>query len=394
MLPNENITQMYNIFTNITVGLNSLGKNLTNEETVRKILRSLTHSWTPKVTVIKEAHDLTELSIDKLIGSLIAHEINMERFLKSSSKKKMSNALKVLDSFSSSSEDSKEKSEESNDEAMLSRRLQRILAKKKKYRSKRYFKMDKKSKEPTCYKCKQLGHFKIECPKLKRKDQADKHETKKDKERKFRKYKKKAMAAAWDNEEATSSHASSSESEEEEQVNLALMAGLDQDYWKPRYYLKRRLFINELGVEKRLLHAILTTIVTPSPGTHSSILAWDDNLLFWAIHRHQGTSTTPPDQPLADRREVVAHEAVQAGPSLEQDPSEDIINQVLRDLKGKAVAHEEEIPSPTPYEPAPEEEFHHVSQPPLETQPRSQGETSRTIDDVLNLKKKRSKEQM
>ncbi|MQM23116.1 hypothetical protein Taro_056178 [Colocasia esculenta] len=37
-----------------------------------------------------------------------------------------------------------------------------------------------------------------------------------------------AMAAAWDNEEATNSDSSSSESEEEEKVNLALMVGLDQ----------------------------------------------------------------------------------------------------------------------------------------------------------------------
>ncbi|MQL68696.1 hypothetical protein Taro_001007, partial [Colocasia esculenta] len=59
MLPNENITQMYNHISNIIVGLSSQGKILTNEETVRKILRSLTNVWTPKVTAIDEAHDLT-----------------------------------------------------------------------------------------------------------------------------------------------------------------------------------------------------------------------------------------------------------------------------------------------------------------------------------------------
>ena len=106
MLPNENITTMYNRFSNIVVGLNSLGKILSNEETVRKILRSLTLSWTPKVTAIEEAHDLTKLSIDNLIGSLMAHEINMERLSESSSKKKCTNALKVAAAPSTSSSSS------------------------------------------------------------------------------------------------------------------------------------------------------------------------------------------------------------------------------------------------------------------------------------------------
>ncbi|MQL72022.1 hypothetical protein Taro_004354 [Colocasia esculenta] len=108
----------------------------------------------------------------------------------------------------------KEKTEDSDDEAMLSRKLQRILAKKKKFVSKSYFKKEKK-KEPICYECKQLGHFKIKCLKLKRKDQADKHEKKKEKVKKYKGYKKKAMAATWDNEEATSLDGSSSELEEQ-----------------------------------------------------------------------------------------------------------------------------------------------------------------------------------
>ncbi|MQM20525.1 hypothetical protein Taro_053546, partial [Colocasia esculenta] len=132
---------------------------------------------------------------------------------------------RFTNSSSSSSEDSKDKVEDSDDEAMLFRRLQRILAKKK-YGSKRYFKKDQKSKEPICYKCNQPGHFKTECPKFKRKDQNDKHEKKEEKVKKYKGNKKKAMAATWDNEEVTSSCSSSSDSEE--QVDLSLMVGLDQ----------------------------------------------------------------------------------------------------------------------------------------------------------------------
>ncbi|MQM10032.1 hypothetical protein Taro_042919 [Colocasia esculenta] len=109
---------------------------------------------------------------------------------------------------------------------------------------------------------------------------------------------------------------------------------------------------------------------------------------FWvATGNIKGSSTAQPVQHLAVRREQVREEVVQAEqarPSLDQDPFEDI-DQVLRDLKGKVVAHEEEIPSHTPFEPAMHDDFHHVSPPPIETQPRSQGETSRTIDDELNV---------
>ncbi|MQL77777.1 hypothetical protein Taro_010183 [Colocasia esculenta] len=92
-----------------------------------------------------------------------------------------------------------------DEEALLSRRLQRILAKKNKYQSeRRYFKKNKdfkkiegkdtKRAEPICYECKKPGHIKAECLKLKKTEIR-----KKDYSRKFRRYKKKVMAAAWDN---------------------------------------------------------------------------------------------------------------------------------------------------------------------------------------------------
>ncbi|MQL94543.1 hypothetical protein Taro_027205 [Colocasia esculenta] len=50
---------------------------------------------------------------------------------------------------------------------------------------------------------------------------------------------------------------------------------------------KRGLQVNELSAEKRLIHSIITNIITPRAGTHSSITARDGNLLFWAIQRHR-----------------------------------------------------------------------------------------------------------
>ena len=95
MQPGESITQMFSRFIDITNWLAGLGKSYEMGDMVRKIFRSLPSSWTPKVTAIEEANDLKRMSLEKLIGSLMAHEINMERLGKSSSRKKQSNALKA-----------------------------------------------------------------------------------------------------------------------------------------------------------------------------------------------------------------------------------------------------------------------------------------------------------
>ncbi|MQM05051.1 hypothetical protein Taro_037857 [Colocasia esculenta] len=180
MQSGQSITQMFSRFTDITNGLAGLGKTYKMGDMVRNILRSLPSSWTPKVTAIEEANDLKKMSLEKLVRSLMAHEINMERLGESSSKKKHSNALKAEEESSEASSDDNESIEDSeNEEAMLSRRLQRILAKKKKFQSgKKFFKKNKefrklegknlKKGEPICYECKNSGHIKAECPKLKK----------------------------------------------------------------------------------------------------------------------------------------------------------------------------------------------------------------------------------
>ncbi|MQL94714.1 hypothetical protein Taro_027378 [Colocasia esculenta] len=175
---------------------------------VGKILRSLPASWTPKVTAIEEANDLKIMSLEKLIGSLMAHEINMERLGESFRKKKNSNALKAEEDTSEEDSYSQESMNNIEDEeAMLSRRLQRILAKKRSIG----LEEDSSRREKTSK----------ECPKLKKIEFR-----KKDSSRKPKRFKKNAMAVAWDNSSDFDSESSSS-NEEEEEANLAFMANLE-----------------------------------------------------------------------------------------------------------------------------------------------------------------------
>ena len=69
----ENIETMFGRFQTLVHGLQALGKSYTTPDHVRKILRSLTKQWRPKVTAIQEAKDLNALRLEDLMSSLKAH---------------------------------------------------------------------------------------------------------------------------------------------------------------------------------------------------------------------------------------------------------------------------------------------------------------------------------
>ncbi|GAV71509.1 zf-CCHC domain-containing protein/UBN2 domain-containing protein, partial [Cephalotus follicularis] len=75
----------------------------------------------------------------------------------------------------------------------------------------------RKREEPTCYECKKSGHFKNECPNLKKKAQFKK----KDEYSK----RKKAMVATWDDSDPSSSE----EGSDEEVANIDFMEIEDED---------------------------------------------------------------------------------------------------------------------------------------------------------------------
>ena len=78
MAKGETIKEMFSRFTTITNAMKSMGKTYSMEERVRKILRSLTSKWERKTTAIEEATDLKTLTLDELIGNLMAYEVQIE----------------------------------------------------------------------------------------------------------------------------------------------------------------------------------------------------------------------------------------------------------------------------------------------------------------------------
>ncbi|KAL6327716.1 hypothetical protein AAG906_022975 [Vitis piasezkii] len=76
--PSDGVSgQMFSRFMVMVNELESLGKTYTEVEKVMKILRSLPKKWETKVTAIQEAKDLTKLSLEELIGSLMTYKINL-----------------------------------------------------------------------------------------------------------------------------------------------------------------------------------------------------------------------------------------------------------------------------------------------------------------------------
>ncbi|GAV70525.1 UBN2 domain-containing protein, partial [Cephalotus follicularis] len=124
MNENEDIKIMFNRFTNITNALQALDKVYSNSEMVRKILRCLQRAWMPKVTAIEEAKDLNTLPLEDLLGSLMTHELPINRKDDDEGKKKVI-ALK-----SSTNEETDDESDKKL--PLITREFKRFLANKKK----------------------------------------------------------------------------------------------------------------------------------------------------------------------------------------------------------------------------------------------------------------------
>ena len=220
MKPNESIVEMFTRFTDVVNGLEGLGKRVSEQDKVSKILRCLPPKWNSKTEAIEEAKNLKELPLEELIGSLMTYEMKIarqEKEMQEQSKKK-SIALKAQE------EKVVEEAKLSNmedDIALITKRMQKFMMKNKfggkTYNKRSNYKKEGPSKEEkenregakevTCYKCKKPGHIKYDCPLYKAK-----------------KEKRRAMMATW-----SQSEDSSDDESENEFVNMCFMAFEDQD---------------------------------------------------------------------------------------------------------------------------------------------------------------------
>ena len=60
-----------------------LGEIYDQSKIIRKILRSLTEDFRPKVTAITESKDVDSIPVDELVGSLQSYELNLSKTSKS-----------------------------------------------------------------------------------------------------------------------------------------------------------------------------------------------------------------------------------------------------------------------------------------------------------------------
>ena len=91
MKPYESIVEMFTRFTNIVNGLEGMGKRVSEEDKVSKILRCLPPKWNFKMEVIEKTKNLKELPLEELIGSSMTYEMKIARLEKEMQEKEGTN---------------------------------------------------------------------------------------------------------------------------------------------------------------------------------------------------------------------------------------------------------------------------------------------------------------
>ena len=85
MSEDESSDEFYTKLNDIVNSVYNLGEIYDQPKIVRKILRSLTEDFKPKVTVITKSKDVDSIPIDELVGSLQSYELDLPKTNKSKS---------------------------------------------------------------------------------------------------------------------------------------------------------------------------------------------------------------------------------------------------------------------------------------------------------------------
>ncbi|XP_073223486.1 uncharacterized protein [Cicer arietinum] len=79
MEEDEDNETMFFGFQILVSGLKVLEKSYTTSDHVKKIIRSLTSKWRPKITAILKEKDLNTLKLDELFSSLISMKLSLKK---------------------------------------------------------------------------------------------------------------------------------------------------------------------------------------------------------------------------------------------------------------------------------------------------------------------------
>src|SRR3954471_12794027 len=195
MKQGETIAEMQKRFSHIINQLHTLGHITPNAVATNKVLRFLSREWQPKVTAIKDANDLTTLDLTALFGKLEEHEKDLmnlnkhekkEKKEKSKDTKKKSISIKASRSKSSTkdtcdSESSDEDESPDEDMGLFVRRYNKYLRKneikhsenslvdyRRQSKPNKQYEYKKTKPRGSCYNCGKPGHYKPDCPSLKK----------------------------------------------------------------------------------------------------------------------------------------------------------------------------------------------------------------------------------
>ena len=130
MQANESITSWFDWYTTIVNQLNQLGKVISEDEMVKRLLKSLPKSWRSTMVAIRKAKDLNKISLDEICGSLLTYEQEVNQIDEEEKKelveKKKGVALKTSSRNEELYEDSCE--DEDIEMAMLARRYKKLAS--------------------------------------------------------------------------------------------------------------------------------------------------------------------------------------------------------------------------------------------------------------------------
>ena len=172
MQANESITSWFDRYTTIVNQLNQLGRVISEDKMVKRLLKSLPKSWRSTVVAIREAKDLNKISLDEICGSFLTYKQKVNQIDEEEKKelveKKKGIALKTSSRNEELYADSCE--DEDAEMAMLAKRYKKLAFQRDQQMGRKSFRRDRFRNEPsrnnqiTCYGCKQPRHLRSECP--------------------------------------------------------------------------------------------------------------------------------------------------------------------------------------------------------------------------------------